>query len=200
MFSGRAPATSIEELQRKCAEGHGLRISEAMDGAGQALQELIQFSTSPRVEDRLDTVRDFLELLESVEDELTAPAPEAFVHPLDARVNDRLAGGFLMKKRLGTGSTSVALLVERDGKEGVLKVALDPSQNARLIEEGMILRKLRHPNIVELYEQANITHIPHPLGFTRAHFFCSHFGLEEAIDKGGVPHQEALGNHSLWWE
>jgi serine/threonine protein kinase len=157
VFSGRAPATSIEELQRKCAEGHGLRTSEVMDGAGQRLQELIQFSTSPQVEDRLDTVRDFLELLEGVEDELTAPASEEFVHPIEARVNDRLAGGFLVKKRLGTGSTSVALLVERDGKEGVLKVALDPSQNARLVEEGKILRKLRHANIVELYEQADIS-------------------------------------------
>jgi serine/threonine protein kinase len=157
VFSGYAPAASIEELQRKCAEGHGLRISEVMDGAGQRLQELIQFSTSPHVEDRLDTVRDFLELLEGVEDELTAPAPEEYVHPIDARVNDCLAGGFLVKKRLGTGSTSVALLVERDGKEGVLKVALDPSQNIRLVEEGQTLRKLRHPNIVELYEQTDIS-------------------------------------------
>jgi serine/threonine protein kinase len=48
-------------------------------------------------------------------------------------------------------------LVERDGKEGVLKVASEPSQNARLIEEGRILHKLRHPNIVELYEQTEIS-------------------------------------------
>jgi hypothetical protein len=27
-------------------------------------------------------------------------------------------------------------------------------------------------------------------------FFSSHIGLEEAIDKGGVPHQEALDNCS----
>ena len=76
VFSGFAPASSIEELQRKCVDGRGLRISEVIDGAGQALQELIQFSTAPTVEDRLDSVRDFLELLEGVEDELTEPAPE----------------------------------------------------------------------------------------------------------------------------
>jgi serine/threonine protein kinase len=127
-----------------------------MDGAGQALQELIQFGTAASVEDRLDSVRDFLDLLEGVENELTAPAPEAIVNPIDARVNDRLAGGFVVKKRLGKGSTSVALLVERDGQEGVLKVALEPGLNARLIEEGQILRRLRHANIVELYEQTEI--------------------------------------------
>ena len=157
VFSGFAPASSIEELQRKCVDGRGLRISEVIDGAGQALQELIQFSTAPTVEDRLDSVRDFLELLEGVEDELTEPAPEDVVHPLEARVNDRLERGFVVKKRLGSGSTSVALLVERDGKEGVLKVALNPSQNARLIEEGQVLHKLRHPNIVELYEPIEIS-------------------------------------------
>ena len=32
MFSGHAPATSIEELHQKCRTGHGLRISEVMDG------------------------------------------------------------------------------------------------------------------------------------------------------------------------
>src|SRR5438105_5965222 len=45
VFSGHAPATSIEELHQKCRTGHGLRISEAMDGAGRELQDLIQFST-----------------------------------------------------------------------------------------------------------------------------------------------------------
>jgi serine/threonine protein kinase len=157
LFSGQAPATSIEELHQKCYQGRGLRISEAMDGAGQELQALIQFSTASSVEDRLDSVHDFLDLLERVEDELATPAPEPLVNPIDARVNDRLAGGFVVKKRLGKGSTSVALLVERDGHEGVLKVALEPSLNARLIEEGQILRTLRHANIVELYEQTEIS-------------------------------------------
>jgi serine/threonine protein kinase len=157
IFSGCLPATSIQELQQKCEAGRGLRISEVMDGAGQALQELIQFSTCPNVEDRLDTVRDFLDLLEKVEDELTAPAAEAFAHPLEARPGDTLEGGFVVKKRLGKGGTSLALLVERDGRTGVLKVALERDDNARLIEEGQTLRQLRHPNIVELYEQTSVS-------------------------------------------
>lgn len=157
IFSGCLPATSIQELQQKCEAGRGLRISEVMDGAGQALQDLIQFSTCPNVEDRLDTVREFLDLLEGVEEELTAPAAEAFAHPLEARPGDHLEGGFVVKKRLGKGATSLALLVDRDGQAGVLKVALERHDNARLIEEGHTLRQLRHPNIVELYEPTTVS-------------------------------------------
>ena len=51
----------------------------------------------------------------------------------------------------------MALLIERDGWEGVLKVALEPSLNDRLSEEGQILRKLRHANIVQLYDQIEMS-------------------------------------------
>lgn len=68
LFSGCLPATSIQELQQKCEAGHGLRISEVLDGAEQELVDLIQFSTCPNTEDRLDTVREFLDLLEGVEE------------------------------------------------------------------------------------------------------------------------------------
>ena len=51
-------------------------------------------------------MRDFLDLAEGVETEVTAPLLDALVNPLDARANDRLAGGFVVKKRLGQGSTS----------------------------------------------------------------------------------------------
>ncbi|HSX81904.1 MAG TPA: protein kinase, partial [Candidatus Saccharimonadia bacterium] len=157
VFSGRAPATSIEELHQKCRLGHGLRISEVMDGAGLELQDLIQFSTCPTVEDRLATVREFLDLLENVEKEFATSTLEEVVDPLEARANDRLAGDFIVKKRLGKGSTSVALLVEHAGREGVLKVALDSSLNERLREEGQLLHTLRHQNIVELYNLMDIS-------------------------------------------
>ena len=95
--------------------------------------------------------------MENVENELTTPAPEAVVIPVEARANDRLEGGFVVQKRLGKGSTSVALLVERNGQAGVLKIALEPGMNDRIREEGQLLGKLRHPNIVELYEQTIVS-------------------------------------------
>ena len=156
VFAGRAPASSIEALHEKCRLGHGLRISEVMDGVGRELQDLIQFSTCPAVEDRLATVREFLDLLENVEKEFASATLEEVVNPLEARAGDLLTGGFVVTKRLGTGSTSVALLVQRDGQEGVLKVALDPGLNARLRDEGQLLHTLRHQHIVELYKVVDI--------------------------------------------
>ncbi|MGR9105356.1 MAG: BREX system serine/threonine kinase PglW [Gammaproteobacteria bacterium] len=156
LFSGEAPANSVEELHQKLSSGYGLRISDVLDGVASSIQELIVFATDPNVEDRPGSVREFLDLLDSVEDELTAPEPDETVHPLDARSGERLQGGFVVKRRLGKGSTSVALLVERDGRDGVLKVALDASQNQRLTKEGEVLKALRHQNIVELYERSEI--------------------------------------------
>ncbi len=153
LFSGEPPARSVEELHQKLSSGRGLRISDVLDGMATSIQELIEFATDPNVEDRPSSVGEFLQLLEAVEEELTAPGPEETVHPLDARAGDHLEGGFVVKRRLGKGSTSVALLVERNDQEGVLKVALDASQNYRLTKEGEVLKALRHQNIVELYEQ-----------------------------------------------
>jgi serine/threonine protein kinase len=156
IVTGQPPAQSLEDLHRKLSEGRGLRVSDVMDGAADDLQELIELSTDPSVEDRPDSVGEFLDLLGGAERDLAAPEPDQTVHPLDARIGDRLQQGFVVKKRLGKGATSLALLVERDDQEGVLKVALDPSQNERLRHEGEVLRKLRHQNIVELYEDLEI--------------------------------------------
>ncbi|MEA3410517.1 MAG: BREX system serine/threonine kinase PglW [Pseudomonadota bacterium] len=157
LFSGVPPARDVEELHRRLSAGRGLRISDVLDGVAESIQELVEFATDPNVEDRPGSVGEFLRLLDAVEEELTAPEPEQTTHPLDARTGDRLEGGFVVKRRLGKGSTSVALLVERNDREGVLKVALEPAGNPRLTKEGAVLKALRHHNIVELYEQCEVT-------------------------------------------
>lgn len=156
LFSGEPPAPSVEALHQKLSSGQGLLISDVADGVAESIQDLIGFATDPNVEDRWGSVGEFLSQLDQVEDELTTPEPEATTHPLDARAGDRLAGGFVVKRRLGKGSTSVALLVERNGQEGVLKIALDTAQNQRLRKEGEVLKALRHQHLVELYEQREI--------------------------------------------
>jgi serine/threonine protein kinase len=60
-----------------------------------------------------------------------------------------LPGNLTVVKRLGQGACSVALLVERDGQEYVLKAASDPEHNPRLKDEAEILHKLRHQHVVE---------------------------------------------------
>jgi len=55
-------------------------------------------------------------------------------------------------RRLGQGSSSAALLTERDGQIWALKVANSADHNARLEDEAETLQKLRHPHIVEWAE------------------------------------------------
>ena len=81
VFTGEPPAISASELQQKLRAGNGLRISDVLDGTGRALQDLIQFSTCPDVSARLGSMTDFLEYLELVEDELTAPAELVTARP-----------------------------------------------------------------------------------------------------------------------
>ena len=157
LFSGEPPARSVEELHQRLSSGRGLRISDVVDGICSSIQELVEFATDPNVEDRPSSVGEFLQLLEAVEEELTAPTPDETTHPMDAKIGDHLEGGFVVKRRLGKGSTSVTLLVDRHGREGVLKVALDFSQNQRLAKEGEVLKAFRHQNIVEIYEQGEIS-------------------------------------------
>jgi len=150
VFSGRAPAESVLDLQEKLRVGQGLNLSDVMDGCGAHQQELVHVATCPEVLARYDTIRGFLDELDAVEDELTTPDPEATVDPSVARERDRLEGGFTVIKRMGRGSSSDALLVREDGsdEELVLKVALDVAHNDRLVAEGEVLAKLHHHNIV----------------------------------------------------
>ena len=152
LFSGRPPASSLFELTERLRDEQGLRISSVLDGAGDRLQLLVQYATHPEVTTRLESVREFLEELERLEDELTRPEERSRPDPLDARPGDELDHGLVMQGRLGKGATALALLVERDGQEHVLKVALSPEHNDRLRAEADVLGALRHQYIVELHE------------------------------------------------
>lgn len=147
LFSGVAPATNGLELSNKLRESKGLQISSVLNGATKSLQFLAQYSTHPEVANRIDSVVDFLGYLDEVEDDLTAP--DFVEDPTRAQIKDRLPGNFTVLKRLGQGACSVALLVERDGEEYVLKAASDPAHNQRLKDESEVLQKLRHQHIVE---------------------------------------------------
>jgi serine/threonine protein kinase len=151
IFSGQHPAGSPEELLAKCKAGPGLRLSGVVDGVQDKLEELIQFATDVNPTDRPADVRDFLKLLDDVEDKITEPEPKLGVHPRDAKKDDQLSEGFRVIQRLGSGSTSFALAVEKDGQIGVLKIAKEPALNERVRAEGEVLKELNHPNIVRYF-------------------------------------------------
>jgi serine/threonine protein kinase len=162
IFSGQHPADDVEQMLDKCRSGPGLLISDALDGTTDSLQLLIQSATDPNPADRPTDVREFLRMLDDVEEELTAPEPELGVKPADAKKGDLLTGGFKVLQRLGSGSTCHALSVERGEQTGVLKIAKDATFNERLRMEAATLQELHHSNIVKclgLYEIDGLTAI-----------------------------------------
>lgn len=152
VLAGRAPANDAVEQSELLRRIGSLRLSDALDGASQGLQDLVKFATAAQVTMRLQSAEDFLEYLDLAEEELTAPEPESVADPAVAKASDRLANGFTVVKRLARTATADVLLVKRDGsdEEVVLKIASDPRDNDRISGEAEALRGLRHPNIVEL--------------------------------------------------
>jgi len=158
IFSGFSPATNAVDLSEKLRATKGLQISSVLNGANEWLEELIRCATHPVVPDRMGTVADFLSSLDDVENELTTPEYEYLDDPSRAQIGDLLPGGYMVVRRLGQGACSVALLVERNGQDFVLKVASSPDHNARVKDEADLLSKqeMRHPCIVDIVEPMEV--------------------------------------------
>ncbi|MFF3456047.1 BREX system serine/threonine kinase PglW [Streptomyces sp. NPDC002730] len=166
LATGKAPAASQAELVARLEAGEGLRPSAVVDGLSEDIDELVQAATAFRPEQRLSSADEFLEMLEIVEEGLTAPAAasaetpvlvsrpaaEPEKDPLDAVAGDVLAGRWEVRRRLGTGSTSRAFLVRdldadpqarRSKAFVVLKVALSDSRGEVLAREAEVMGRLR---------------------------------------------------------
>ncbi len=168
LLTGKAPAAQRSELLTRLSGEDGLRPSAAVDSVSELVDGLVQEATRPVPADRLTTVSEFLELLELVEDELTAPTTRSIMpavdenedepDPLEARPGDLVGGEWRIDKRLGTGSTSRAFLAtnERTGAQEVLKVALSDEKATRLDHEAQILRKLADSRVIRLSRQEPI--------------------------------------------
>jgi serine/threonine protein kinase len=156
IFSGKPPAASVLELHDLLSSGQGLLLSAGLDGAPPDLSEVIRLATHPVVTERIASAADFLGYLDLVEEDLTQLDEPFAADPLAARAGERLPGGFLVKHRLGKGSTSVVYLVKRDGREQVLKLALDADADKRLQTEADVLRTIDHPRIVQLQDTVQV--------------------------------------------
>ncbi|NML54292.1 BREX system serine/threonine kinase PglW [Streptomyces sp. R302] len=172
LATGKAPAASQAELMARYEAGEGLRPSAVVDGLSEYIDELVQAATAYDVPARLSSVDDFLEMLEVVEETLTAPSPTSQPlrpagpapekDPLEAVAGDVLAGRWEVRRRLGTGSTSRAFLV-RDLTAGpevrfakslaVLKVAVSERSGEILRREAEVMGRLRADSrIIRLIE------------------------------------------------
>jgi serine/threonine protein kinase len=157
IVSGRTPAGSAAELNQILTEHKGLPLAAALDGATPCLQELIREATSPDLMLRTENAADFLAGIEEVWEELTGPPQESLANPLDAKPGELLPFGLKVQKRLGGGSTAVALLVNKGEETFVLKVARRADDNSRVEAEHRTLEKLTHPLIVKAGE---LLHFP----------------------------------------
>lgn len=151
LFTGQAPAESSLALTEKLRAHRGLRISGILNGAPEALDQLVQYSTDPDVSNRLDSVDEFIQYLDKVEDELTTPSNQLVGDPTHAKPGDLLTGGFEVIRKLGTGSTATAFLVKREAYEYVVKIAVDADHNGRVRDEGEVLQKLNSSLIVRCH-------------------------------------------------
>ncbi|MET7749021.1 BREX system serine/threonine kinase PglW [Micromonospora sp. NPDC005367] len=161
ILTGQPPAAKRPELLARLARDNGLRAAAVADGISEFADELIQAATAPVPTQRLTTVADFVEMLQVVEDELTAPPPGLSVHPeepepeqvdpLEARGGDRV-GEWKIVRSLGTGSTCRAFLGfnERTRREEVLKVGLSDEKGARLEHEARVLGPLTDSRVIRL--------------------------------------------------
>ena len=158
LVTGQAPASSQAELLSRLEADEGLRPSALVDGLSEDIDELVQAATAYQPPRRLATADEFLEMLELVEETLTAPVspPPAETpsegtakDPLEAVAGDVLAGRWEVMRRLGTGSTSRAFLVRGLQAEptarglAVLKVALSVGRGEILVREAEVMRRLR---------------------------------------------------------
>ena len=168
ILSGSPPAADGAELASIIRSSRGLQLAAVLDSANEPLCELIQYSTHPDVSNRLDTIADFLTLLDAAENQFTSPVEDYTENPADAVKGDILPGGLCVERRIGQGSCSTAFLVTRKApgdsaataaEEFILKVASSPDHNSHLLAESAALKKLstdRDDRIVELLESVEI--------------------------------------------
>jgi serine/threonine protein kinase len=163
ILAGEPPAINGDELVTQCEQGPGLTLSALVNGCLAEIEDLVQFATQPSPDDRFGTTNEFLAALdkaeEALEEALTAPVSSSPTFPLEANTGNNL-NGFEVLRRLGKGSTSLALAVSRKStgqpREGVFKIALEPEYNERLKLEAETLARLRHQNIVQCHERYEI--------------------------------------------
>ena len=156
LFTGIKPAESDLELQDKLSHGKGLQVTDALNGASPEMQYLVQYATHPNLGSRIDSVEEFLELLDKLEQSLAHAEGEVPASPTEAQPDQLLAEGIRVVKRLGKGASSVVFVVDYQGQERVLKLAVTPDHNTRLLQEANTLASLRHQAIVGYHNKVEL--------------------------------------------
>lgn len=196
LLSDQSPGENTLEIYTKLKQAGGyLDIRSVLNSVDDSIVELIQYSTNVDRDLRYDA-QEFLEGIDKIEDELTAPEEVAVVDPRFARPKEQIAHGFTVKQSLGSGGISKVLLIENaDEQTLVLKVASEPEHNKRIKKEFETLQKLSHPGVInahKLYEFGELT------GFTMERAGENTLAQRLRIDgKFGIDFLERFGKQLL---
>ena len=152
IITGRRPAAGYAELAQQLSQNGCLSVLNQADAIPDVLDRLVRRATAADPAHRTPDLAEFLLELDQAREELEATEEQqAVIDPLEAETGTDLEGGFTVERRLGRGSTALALLVQKDTEQAVLKVSLDPRKDARLAAEAAALATIRgNPGVVEL--------------------------------------------------
>ncbi len=156
VFTDHAPAASLSALLEVLQRDGSLEVSSVLDGAGPNLAALVRDATAADTSRRTSSLADFLVYLEAVEEEVTAPPAIETVDEvnLEEVKKGHPLGDFHVERRLGRGSTAIAFLVhDADQQQRVLKIAVDPERNRRILDEAEVLAKLRDKTVIAVHGQ-----------------------------------------------
>lgn len=155
LFTGHPPASDRGEM-RAALGSTGLSVSALVPEIDPRIEALVRRCTTPIVSERLTSTAEIIDQLAlALGDELPSNEADGDLDPLTAEKGDLLADRFEVKRRLGKGSTAVALWCHdrAHDRDVVLKIAAKPANDERLGREAEAIDNLRQENVVELYEQ-----------------------------------------------
>ncbi len=156
VFGNAPPAGSASELVRQLKGSQGLSLPSVSNATPHSLEALVRRATHPEATHRTQSVDDFLQDLEKLEDELTRPAGVAPARVEEITKGSEIPGGLKVVRRLGAGSISIGFEVERGDIPFVLKLARSPEHNDRIRREYETLRSLDHEHIVHAVEEIEV--------------------------------------------
>jgi serine/threonine protein kinase len=152
ILTGQPPADTREHLGQRLQSERALAPSAVIDSISPSIDALVRDATAISPADRTDSMRKFRMTLEAIEEEITAPDRAPVKDPLEAGRGDEI-DGWTVKRVLGKGSTSKALLVAKDDHyEKVFKVALNDAAARRLAREAEELDELNDSHVARLLD------------------------------------------------
>ena len=157
LVTGEPPASAYGALTQRLKAQGALHPASQANGIAEELDRLVAHATEADAARRTPDVETFLAELDAVVTSLAVEEePPPVVDPTEAEPGDELDGEYLVERRLGKGSTAVALLVsmvDDPDERAVLKVALDERKAGRLRAEAVTLALLGdQPGLVRLLD------------------------------------------------